>query len=115
MTTSIDFTDISDIIILYDGRLKIKIGNTNDVIYRLKFIKEVIDKNISPHERATIDYTGETLFVGQFDSDKPAEVEVETDENGEPIIPEIDENGEVKIPEKEEEKKTEDARNEDGA
>ena len=108
-TTSVDFTDISDIMILYDGRLKIKIGNTNDVTYRLKFIKEVMDKNISPHEKATIDYTGETLFVGQFDSDKPVEVVIETDENGNPVIPEIDENGETKKPEKEDGKENEEA------
>ncbi len=79
-TTAIDFTDISDIIILYDGRLKIKLGNTTDVSYKLKFIKEVIDKNISSHERATIDYTGETLFVGQFEEDKPQTEEAESDE-----------------------------------
>ena len=79
-TTTIDFTDISDIIILYDGRLKIKLGNTTDVSYKLKFIKEVIDKNISSHERATIDYTGETLFVGQFEEDKPQVDEAESDE-----------------------------------
>ncbi len=79
-TTTIDFTDISDIIILYDGRLKIKLGNTTDVSYKLKFIKEVIDKNISSHERATIDYTGETLFVGQFEEDKPQAEETESDE-----------------------------------
>lgn len=79
-TTTIDFTDISDIIILYDGRLKIKLGNTTDVSYKLKFIKEVIDKNISSHERATIDYTGETLFVGQFEEDKPQIEESESDE-----------------------------------
>ena len=79
-TTSIDFTDISDIIILYDGRLKIKLGNTNDVSYKLKFIKEVIDKNISSHERATIDYTGETLFVGQFEDEKPQTEDIEGDE-----------------------------------
>ena len=108
-TTSVDFTDISDIMILYDGRLKIKIGNTNDVTYRLKFIKEVMDKNISPHEKATIDYTGETLFVGQFDSDKPVEVVIETDENGNPVIPEIDENGETKKPEKEDGKENAEA------
>lgn len=79
-TTTIDFTDISDIIILYDGRLKIKLGNTTDVSYKLKFIKEVIDKNISSHERATIDYTGDTLFVGQFEEDKPQTEEAEGDE-----------------------------------
>lgn len=79
-TTTIDFTDISDIIILYDGRLRIKLGNTTDVSYKLKFIKEVIDKNISSHERATIDYTGETLFVGQFEEDKPQNEETESDE-----------------------------------
>lgn len=97
-TTTIDFTDISDIIILYDGRLRIKLGNTTDVAYKLKFIKEVIDKNISSHERATIDYTGETLFVGQFEEEKP---QVEETESGETENKE--ENKEEKLENNEEE------------
>lgn len=80
MTTSIDFTDISDIIIVYDERLKIKLGNTNDINYKLKFISEVMKKNISEHEKATIDYTGETLYVGQFEEDVP-EKGTENEEN----------------------------------
>ena len=42
LSNYIDFSDISDIIILYDSRLKIKIGNTNDLEYKLKFINEII-------------------------------------------------------------------------
>lgn len=63
----IDFSDISDIIILYDSRLKIKIGNTNDMDYKLKFINKVIKENISEYEKATVDYTGDKLYVGQYE------------------------------------------------
>ena len=71
MTSAIDFTDISDIIILYDNRLKIKLGNTTDIGYKMKFIAEVIRDSISEFERATIDYTGEKLYVSQFEEEKP--------------------------------------------
>ncbi len=80
MTSAIDFTDISDIIILYDNRLKIKLGNTNDIGYKLKFIAEVIRDSISEFERATIDYTGEKLYVSQFEEEKPQNPETVEEE-----------------------------------
>jgi len=80
LTTSIDFKDISDIIILYDKRLKIKIGDTSDISYKLNFIAEVINKNIADHERATIDYTGDKLYIGQFDEEKPEKTEESSEE-----------------------------------
>lgn len=67
---NIDFSDISDIIILYDSRLKIKIGNTNDMEYKLKFINKVIKEKISEYEKATVDYTGDKLYVGQYEEEK---------------------------------------------
>lgn len=70
LTSGIDFTDISDIIILYDGRLKIRIGNASDISYKLKFISEVIKNNISEFEKATVDYTGEKLYVSQFEDER---------------------------------------------
>lgn len=71
---NIDFSDISDIIILYDSRLKIKIGNTNDMEYKLKFINKVINEKISGYEKATVDYTGDKLYVGQYE-EKASETE----------------------------------------
>lgn len=68
---NIDFSDISDIIILYDSRLRIKIGNTNDMEYKLKFINKVINEKISKYEKATVDYTGDKLYVGQYEEKKP--------------------------------------------
>lgn len=66
----IDFSDISDIMILYDSRLKIKIGNTNEMEYKLKFINKVITEKISEYEKATVDYTGDKLYVGQYEEKK---------------------------------------------
>jgi len=74
---NIDFSDISDIIILYDSRLKIKIGNTNDMDYKLKFINKVIKEKISEYEKATVDYTGDKLYVGQYEDEKPETEPVE--------------------------------------
>ena len=74
---NIDFSDISDIIILYDSRLKIKIGNTNDMEYKLKFINKVIKEKISGYEKATVDYTGDKLYVGQYEEKTPEIEETE--------------------------------------
>ena len=75
---NIDFSDISDIIILYDSRLKIKIGNTNDMEYKLKFINKVIKEKISGYEKATVDYTGDKLYVGQYEEKAPETEAAET-------------------------------------
>ena len=71
---SLDFSNISDIMIMYDGRLEIKVGSMNDIEYKLKFINKVINENISEHEKATLDYTGDKLYVGQYE-EKTAENE----------------------------------------
>lgn len=81
---NIDFSDISDIIILYDARLKIKIGNTNDMDYKLKFINKVIKEKISEYEKATVDYTGEKLYVGQYEEKKPEDEPLEMDNTESP-------------------------------
>ncbi len=76
---NIDFSDISDIIIIYDKRLKIKIGNTNDMEYKLKFIKKIITEKMSEYERATVDYTGDKLYVSQYEDEKPQKDEKEVE------------------------------------
>lgn len=78
---NIDFSDISDIIILFDNRLKIKIGNTDEMDYKLKFINKVIREKISPYEKASVDYTGESLYVGQFDDETPEIIEENAEDN----------------------------------
>lgn len=53
---SIDLTTRSDIKLMYDGRLEIKLGSSVDMEYKLTYLKAVIDKSI------TDDYEG-TLFT----------------------------------------------------
>lgn len=79
---NIDFSDISDIIILFDNRLKIKIGNIDQMDYKLKFINKVIRENISPYEKASVDYTGENLYVGQFEDAVYENAEEKAEETG---------------------------------
>ena len=87
---NIDFSDISDIIILYDSRLKIKIGNTSNMEYKLKFIDKVIREKISDYEKATVDYTGDKLYVGQFETQKQEEVPENAENSEADGVEEID-------------------------
>lgn len=66
-TNAVDFSDISDIVIYYDSRLKIRLGAASELDYKLKFAEKVIRENISDKEKATVDYTGDKLYVGPYD------------------------------------------------
>lgn len=78
-TNTIDFSDISDIIIYYDGRLKIKLGSASELDYKIKFAEKVIKENISDMERATVDYTGDKLYVGPYEEEKTEQEPKEKD------------------------------------
>lgn len=82
-TNTIDFSDISDIILYYDGRLKIKLGNASELDYKLKFAEKVIRENISDVEKATVDYTGDKLYVGPYDESEPVAAEEKSAESAE--------------------------------
>ena len=80
-TNTIDFSDISDIILYYDGRLKIKLGNASELDYKLRFAEKVIRENISDVEKATVDYTGDKLYVGPYDEGEPDAAEEKSAES----------------------------------
>lgn len=65
----IDAEDLSDIKIGYENRLKIVFGGYDNSKYKLKFIKTVIDDKLSPYETASLDYTGDKLYVGPLEEE----------------------------------------------
>lgn len=89
----ISLADLSDIHLDYENRLYMMIGSYENIDYKLKFVKKVIDENISEYEKALLDYRGEKLYVGRRETPeekaaleeakkKDAEQEKAADENG---------------------------------
>lgn len=68
-TQYIDASDLSDIKIGYENRLRILIGGYDRMDYKLRFIKKVIDEKLSPYESANLDYTGDKLYVGPIEDE----------------------------------------------
>lgn len=56
--TSIDLTDRTDITLNYNGKIKIFIGSSVDMDYKLKYIKAVIDEKLSDNFKGTLRYNG---------------------------------------------------------
>ena len=57
--TSIDLSDRTDIILNYNGKkIKIYIGSSVDMDYKLKYIKAVIDEKLSDNFKGTLRYNG---------------------------------------------------------
>lgn len=60
----INFSDLSDLQLDYENRLYMLLGSYENMEYKLKFCKKVIEENISEYEKALFDYRGDKLYVG---------------------------------------------------
>ena len=81
----INFEDLSDIEIDYESRLFMLLGSYEKLDYKLKFVKKVIDDNISEYEKALFDYRGDKLYVGPREEVEENESEKEDEaQNEEP-------------------------------
>lgn len=78
-TQYIDASDLSDIKIGYENRLRILIGGYEKMDYKLRFIKKVIDEKLSPYESANLDYTGEKLYVGPIENETEQSGQTDTE------------------------------------
>ena len=73
---SIDLTTRSDIKLMYDGRLEIKLGSSVDMEYKLTYLKAVIDESITDDYEGTLIYNGADSGISaipksQDESSKP--------------------------------------------
>ncbi len=81
----INFEDLSNVEIDYESRLFMLLGSYEKLDYKLKFVKKVIDDNISEHEKALFDYRGDKLYVGPREETKEEEKQEENEpQNEEP-------------------------------
>ncbi|MBQ5310558.1 MAG: FtsQ-type POTRA domain-containing protein [Oscillospiraceae bacterium] len=74
--TQIDMTDYNDIVVTYSNRIKIKLGNTNDLDYKLKFASKIISL-LEDNVEGTLTIfsnTREASFLDQSIIDKNEEV-----------------------------------------
>jgi hypothetical protein len=63
-TNYINFADLSDLQLDYENRLFMLLGGYENMEYKLKFCKKVIDDSISEYEKALFDYRSDKLYVG---------------------------------------------------
>jgi cell division protein FtsQ len=52
--TSSDFSQVSRILLIYDGRITINLGTATDLTYKLKFAKEILKTQIKSTETGTL-------------------------------------------------------------
>jgi cell division protein FtsQ len=52
--TSADFSQVSRILLVYDGRITINLGTAADLTYKLKFAKELLNTQIQATEKGTL-------------------------------------------------------------
>ena len=76
-----DFSDLSNLEMNYENRLQVLLGSYENVGYKLKFVKKVIQEEISDYEKALIDYRGDKLYVRTPETEEPEdEVSEKTEE-----------------------------------
>ena len=53
--TEIDVKDVLDIVVNYENRIDVEFGTRTELEYKMKYAKEILEKNIKSYERGTLD------------------------------------------------------------
>ncbi len=53
----IDVAQLKNICIKFDSRILIKLGDLQDMEYKVTFMKEILQNKLGPHEKGTLDFT----------------------------------------------------------
>lgn len=53
--TDIDVSDVLNIVVNYDNRVDVEFGTHAELEYKAKYAKEILEKEIKPYERGTLD------------------------------------------------------------
>lgn len=62
-TTYIDVSDILEVRLMIEDRLDVRLGTSDNIEYRAKFLAEVINTKISAYEKVVMDYHGDDIYV----------------------------------------------------
>ena len=76
--TSIDISERTDIIVMYDNRIKLKLGSSMDLEYKLSCMKSVIEKKLNSTFEGTLKYNNAKTGVSAFSKDAEAALENRT-------------------------------------
>lgn len=80
--TKIDLTTKSNIKILYQDRINILLGNIDQIDYKIKFIKKIIEKNLDKNTKGILDATSvqkNSKIYFTPDKELPTMFEIESD------------------------------------
>lgn len=69
-STYIDLTDLSDVSMVIENRLDVKLGIPDNMEYRAKFLAETINTKISSTEVLILDYTGNDIYARPHEDGK---------------------------------------------
>lgn len=75
--SKIGLSDRTDIRIIYNGTIKIKLGSSQDIPFKLSYIKSVIDKLGEDYSGTLIYHSTESGISAIPDNDSDAEIDVE--------------------------------------
>lgn len=58
MLNYIDISDSKKITMMVDSRITVNLGSLNDIGYKLRFAREILQKNLTKGEKGVLDFTG---------------------------------------------------------
>lgn len=82
---SIDMTTRSDIKLMYDGRIEIRLGSSVDMEYKLTYLKAVIDESLSDGYEGTLIYNGADSGISAIPKEYGDSSEEESESSSEPV------------------------------
>lgn len=79
----VDLSDRTNITFNYDGRIKVYIGSSVDMDYKLKYIKAVIDDRLTDNYRGTLRYNGVNSGISAIPESQDSTADKKADKQSE--------------------------------
>ena len=76
--TGIDITERTDLVLVYDNRIKLRLGSSIDLEYKLSCMKSVIEQKLSSDFEGTLKYNNSKTGISAFSKDAEAALEART-------------------------------------
>ena len=76
--TAIDMTERTDLVAVYDNRIKLRIGSSIDLEYKFTCMKSVIEQKLTSDFEGTLKYNNAKTGVSAFSKDAEAALEART-------------------------------------
>ena len=73
--TAIDITERTDIVVTYDSRIKLRLGSSIDLEYKLNCMKSVIEQKLASDFEGTLKYNNSKTGISAFSKDAESALE----------------------------------------